>query len=50
MKKLRVLIILTIFLAILLLVVGYPAEGLTLPDIERKPLEAIATFFPPDGA
>lgn len=34
----------------LLLVVGYPAEGLTLPDIERKPLEAIATFFPPDGA
>jgi len=28
----------------LLLVVGYPAEGAVVPDISRKPLEAIATF------
>jgi iodotyrosine deiodinase len=30
----------------LLLVVGYPAEGAEVPDISRKPLEAIATFIP----
>ncbi len=29
----------------LLLVVGYPAEGCQVPDIERKPLEQIATFL-----
>jgi nitroreductase len=28
----------------LLLVVGYPAEGARVPDISRKPLDAIATF------
>jgi nitroreductase len=28
----------------LLLVVGHPAEGCRVPDIERLPLEAIATF------
>lgn len=28
----------------LLLVVGYPAKGAMVPDISRKPLEAIATF------
>jgi len=28
----------------LLLVVGYPAEDAAVPDIERKPLEEIATF------
>jgi len=28
----------------LLLAVGYPADGATVPDISRKPLEAIATF------
>lgn len=28
----------------LLLVVGYPAEGVTVPDIHRKPIEAISTF------
>jgi nitroreductase len=28
----------------LLLVVGYPAEGATVPDISKKPLEEIATF------
>ena len=28
----------------LLLVVGYPADGARVPDITRKPLEAIATF------
>lgn len=28
-----------------LLVVGYPAPGATVPAIERKPLEAIATFL-----
>lgn len=30
----------------LLLVVGYPAEGATVPDIGKKPLEAVATFLP----
>jgi nitroreductase len=29
----------------LLLVVGYPAPGATVPDIARKPLAEIATFF-----
>jgi nitroreductase len=29
----------------LLLVVGYPAEGATVPDITKKPLEEIATFL-----
>lgn len=29
----------------LLLVVGYPAEGCQVPDIERKPLEKVATFL-----
>ena len=29
----------------LLLVVGYPAAGATVPDIERKPLADIATFL-----
>jgi nitroreductase len=29
----------------LLLVVGYPAEGAVVPDIERKPLDEIATFI-----
>jgi len=28
----------------LLLVVGYPAENATIPDIHKKPLEEIATF------
>lgn len=28
----------------LVLVVGYPAEGVKVPDIKRKPLEQIATF------
>lgn len=28
----------------LLLVVGYPADGVLVPDIRRKPLEQIATF------
>lgn len=28
----------------LLLVVGYPAEGAEVPDIDKKPLEQIATF------
>jgi nitroreductase len=28
----------------MLIVVGYPATGATVPDIRRKPLEAIATF------
>jgi len=31
----------------LLLVTGYPAEGATVPDITRKPLDAISTFVPP---
>ena len=30
----------------LLLVVGYPADDAEVPDIARKPLEAIATFIP----
>lgn len=30
--------------AFLLLVVGYPAEDATVPDIEKKSLDAIATF------
>lgn len=29
----------------LLLVVGYPAEDAVVPDLERKPLEEIATFL-----
>ena len=29
----------------LLLVVGYPAEGATVPDLQRKSLEEIATFY-----
>ena len=29
----------------LVLVVGYPAEGTTVPDINKKPLEEIATFI-----
>ena len=29
----------------LLLVVGYPADGAQVPDITRKPLDAIATFL-----
>ena len=29
----------------LLLVTGYPAAGVEVPDIRRKPLEDIATFF-----
>jgi nitroreductase len=29
----------------LILVVGYPAEGVTVPDITKKPLEGIATFL-----
>lgn len=28
----------------LLLVIGHPAEGARVPDIDRKPLEAISTF------
>ena len=28
----------------LVLVVGYPAEGATVPSITKKPLEEIATF------
>lgn len=28
----------------MLIVVGYPAAGATVPDIHRKPLDAIATF------
>lgn len=31
--------------AILLMPVGYPAEGTTIPDITRKPLEEIARFY-----
>lgn len=33
--------------AFLILVVGYPAEGATVPDISKKPLDAIATFIEP---
>lgn len=29
----------------LLLVVGYPADGVTVPDITKKPLEEIASFL-----
>jgi iodotyrosine deiodinase len=29
----------------LILVAGYPAEGATVPDISKKPLEEIATFL-----
>ena len=29
----------------LLLPVGYPAEGASVPTLEKKPLEAIATFI-----
>ena len=29
----------------LLLVVGYPADGCKVPDIERKALDEIATFI-----
>ncbi len=32
----------------LLLVVGYPAPGARVPDLERKPLAEIATFFEGD--
>lgn len=31
--------------AYLLLVVGYPAEGALVPDIQRKPLGEVASFF-----
>jgi hypothetical protein len=31
--------------AFLVLVVGYPEEGATVPDIEKKPLEEIASFL-----
>lgn len=31
--------------AVILLVVGYPAQGAHVPDITRKPLDAIATFL-----
>jgi nitroreductase len=31
--------------AVILLVVGYPAEGAQVPDIARKPLDDIATFL-----
>lgn len=34
----------------LLLVVGYPAEGCQVPDIDRKPLEQIATFVEDESA
>ncbi len=30
--------------AYMLVVVGYPADGATVPDIRRKPLAEIATF------
>ena len=33
----------------LLLVVGYPAPGATVPDIARKPLADIATFVERDA-
>jgi nitroreductase len=33
----------------LLLVTGYPADGAAVPDIRRKPLEEIASFFEPPG-
>jgi hypothetical protein len=28
----------------MILVVGYPADNATVPDIRKKPLNAIATF------
>lgn len=31
--------------AFLILVVGHPADGATVPDITKKPLDAIATFI-----
>jgi nitroreductase len=31
--------------AMLILVAGYPAEDTMVPDISRKPLDEIATFF-----
>ena len=31
--------------AYLILVAGYPAEGVTVPDISKKPLQDIATFL-----
>ncbi len=33
----------------LLLVAGHPAAGCRVPDIERKPLDEIAQFLPPDS-
>jgi hypothetical protein len=29
----------------LILVTGYPAEGIRVPDIERRSLEEICTFY-----
>ncbi|NLS78537.1 MAG: nitroreductase family protein, partial [Chloroflexi bacterium] len=29
----------------LILAVGHPAEGVTVPDLRRKPLDEIATFI-----
>jgi iodotyrosine deiodinase len=29
----------------LILVVGYPADDATVPDISKKPLEEVATFI-----
>jgi hypothetical protein len=29
----------------MLMVVGYPVEDVTVPDIERKPFEEIASIF-----
>jgi hypothetical protein len=29
----------------MILVVGYPAEDTMVPDISKKPLDEIATFF-----
>jgi nitroreductase len=34
----------------LVLAVGYPKEGCTVPSLDRKPLEAIATFVGPGDA
>ncbi|MGI9239920.1 MAG: nitroreductase family protein, partial [Verrucomicrobiales bacterium] len=31
--------------AFLLLVVGFPADGVTVPDLQRKSLEEIASFY-----
>ncbi len=33
----------------LVLAVGYPKEGCTVPSVDRKPLERIATFVDPEG-